>query len=91
MATIRMVAKCCEPELSKRISPLPIAGTAKAFYFNRTCPQSCLPDGIPEGRSSFVLREDETLTRSQNSFRYFGSLPFDCQSNGQRQLCGDGF
>ena len=40
---------------------------------------------------SFVLREDETLTRSRNSLCYFGSLPFDCQSNGQRQLCGDGF
>ncbi len=43
--------------LTVRKYSLPILGTAEIRLLSRTCPQSCLPDGIPKGRK-IVLQKD---------------------------------
>ena len=48
--------RACDLAMLKLL--LPIEWSAEISHLSRTCPQRCLPDGIPRERGSFVLRED---------------------------------
>ena len=50
-----------------RNSLLSIAGAARICSLSRTCPQSCLPDGIPRERGK-VLREDKMLSGAKRAY-----------------------